>query len=200
MLRDQALVASGLFVEQVGGPSVKPYQPDGLWEEVATIKVYDQDHGEKLYRRSLYTFWKRTVAPPSMMTLDASSRESCSVRAVRTNTPLQALTLLNETGYVETARKLAERVLREGGSTPAERLTLAFRLTTSRTPMAAELQVLVEGLEYQRERYLADASAADKLLAVGESPRDPSFSPSELAAYTAMVGLLLNLDETVTKQ
>jgi len=200
VLRDQALAAGGLLVEQLGGPSVKPYQPEGLWEEVATTKVYDQDHGEKLYRRSLYTFWKRTVAPPSMMNFDAASRESCSVRAVRTNTPLQALTLLNETGYVEAARKLAERVMREAGEHPDERITLAFRLATSRRPSAAELRVLREGLEYQRERYCDDPDAALKLLSVGESPRDVSLPASELAAYTTLAGLILNLDETVTKQ
>src|SRR6185437_2351509 len=125
MIRDQALAASGLLVERVGGPSVKPYQPGDLWKELASVE-YVQDYGEKLYRRSLYTFWKRTVAPPTMIAFDAAGRETCTVRQTRTNTPLQALTLMNDVTYVEASRVLAERLLKEGHATPEQRLTRMF--------------------------------------------------------------------------
>ena len=133
-VRDQALAVSGLLVEKIGGPSVKPYQPAGLWKELAGGEDYKQDHGEKLYRRSLYTFWKRAAPPPGMMTFDAAGREACVVRETRTNTPLQALNLLNDVTYVEAARVLAQRVLREAGPKAVDRLTLGFRLVTSRMP------------------------------------------------------------------
>jgi len=135
MLRDQALAVSGLLVERLGGPSVKPYQPPGLWEEIAMGKPrYNQSKGEGLYRRSLYTFWKRTSPPPSLTTFDAPDREKCTVGRERTNTPLQALVLMNDPTYVEAARKLAERMIKEGGAAPAERVAFAFRLATARMP------------------------------------------------------------------
>jgi hypothetical protein len=134
MIRDQALAVSGLLVERLGGPSVKPYQPAGLVKEATGTEDYQQDHGPNLYRRSLYTYFKRTVAPPTMMTFDAAGRETCSVRETRTNTPLQALALMNEVTFVETARVLAQRIMREGGTTPEERIILAFRLVTARRP------------------------------------------------------------------
>jgi hypothetical protein len=198
-VRDQALAASGLLVEHVGGPSVKPYQPAALWKELAGV-TYERDHGPSLYRRSLYTFWKRTVAPPEMITFDAAGRETCVVRDTRTNTPLQALTLLNDVTFVEAARVLAQRVLREGGATPEERITLAFRLATGRRPSAAELKVLVTDLAGHREEYRADPKAAARLLGVGDFPRDERLDVSELAAYTAVASLILNLDETITKE
>jgi hypothetical protein len=198
-IRDQALFASGLLVEKVGGPSVKPYQPAGLWKELADTD-YVPDRGANLYRRSLYTFWKRTVAPPAMVTFDASPRETCVVRETRTNTPLQALTLMNEVAFVEASRMLAQRAMKEGGPTPEERIALAFRLCTSRTPRPAERKVLLEDFGHQLTHYRQDRPAALKLLDVGEAPRDGGLDPCELAAYTAVANLILNLDEVVTKE
>ncbi len=199
MIRDQALAASGLLVERLGGPSVRPYQPPDLWKDL-TEDRYVQDKGDKLYRRSLYTFWKRTIAPPAMLTFDAAGRETCVVRVSRTNTPLQALNLMNDVTYVEASRVLAERVLREGGETAESRLTLAFRLATARAPRPEELRILRAGLEEHRARYRADRAAALKLVSAGESRRDERLDEAELAAYTAVASLILNLDETITKE
>jgi hypothetical protein len=198
-IRDQALFASGLLVEQLGGPSVKPYQPDGLWKELADSD-YVADTGPSLYRRSLYTFWKRTVAPPSMITFDAAGRETCIVRETRTNTPLQALNLMNDVTYVEAGRALAQRVLREGGATPEDRITLAFRLVLSRPPRPAEKKVLLAGLTEHLETYRQDRAAAQKLIRAGTSRPDEKLDVPELAAYTAVASLILNLDEAVTKE
>jgi mono/diheme cytochrome c family protein len=198
-IRDQALAVSGLLAERVGGPSVKPYQPAGLWRELADTE-YVRARGPDLYRRSLYTFWKRTVAPPAMVTFDAAGREACTVRRARTNTPLQALTLMNDVTYVEAARVLAQRVMREGGPTAAGRLALAFQLATARRPRPAELRVLVGNFEDHLARYRGDRDAARKLLTAGEAPRDERLDPCELAAYTATASLVLNLDEVVTKE
>jgi hypothetical protein len=199
-IRDQALAAGGLLVAKVGGPSVKPYQPEGLVKELTGTEDYQQDHGENLYRRSLYTFWKRTVAPPAMVTFDAAGRETCVVRETRTNTPLQALTLMNDVAFVEAARNLAQRVLVEAGGTPEERLTLAFRLVLARRPGAAELRVLREGLERHLADYRKDRAAARKLVSQGESRPDGKLDVAELAAYTTVAGLILNLDEAITKE
>jgi hypothetical protein len=199
MIRDQALAVSGLLAERLGGPSVKPYQPAALWKELADAD-YVPDKGVNLYRRSLYTFWKRTVAPPSMMTFDAAGRETCIVRETRTNTPLQALTLMNEVTYVEAARVLAQRILTEGGPTPEARITLAFRLATGRRPSPAEVKILCDGLRQYLDRYRADRKAALELVSVGEFPHDPKLVVGELAAYTAVANLILNLDETITKE
>ena len=199
MVRDQALVASGLLVESLGGPSVKPYQPEGLWEEVSDTK-YEQDHGDKLYRRSLYTYWKRTAAPPTMMTFDASARETCTVRESRTNTPLQALALMNDVTFVEASRKLAERMMTESAPEPEHRIAYGFRLATSRLPGAEERAVLLEGFRRHLADYRNDPSAAEQLLSAGESPRDKTLDTGELAAYTAIANLILNLDEVITKQ
>jgi hypothetical protein len=199
MLRDQALFDGRLLVEHLGGPSVKPYQPKGLWEELAGIS-YKQDQGEDLYRRSLYTFWKRTVAPPSMMTFDATAREACTVNRSRTNTPLQALTLMNDVTFVEASRSLAERVLREGGATPEERLAWAFRVATARAPRSAELNVLRAGLEHHLAHYRRDRAAAAELVRQGESKPGPRLDLAELAAYTTVMGLILNLDEVLSRE
>jgi mono/diheme cytochrome c family protein len=198
-IRDQALFAAGLLAERLGGPSVKPYQPAGLWNELADTE-YVPDHGEGLYRRSLYTFWKRTVAPPAMVTFDAPLRETCVVRETRTNTPLQALTLMNDVTFVEAARCLAQRVMRAGGPTPEAQITLAFRLAAGRRPRPTELQVLLDALAYHRSHYRQDRPAAVRLLGIGEAPRDPRLDPCELAATAAVCSLILNLDEVVTKQ
>jgi len=199
MIRDQALAVAGLLVGKVGGPSVKPYQPDGLYKELTDVE-YKPDSGAALYRRSMYTYWKRTIAPPSMMTFDAAGREMCMVRETRTNTPLQALTLMNDVTFVEASRRLAQRVMHEAGASPEDRLTYAFRLVTSRQPRSAELEILVRNFARQLSRFRKQPAAATDLLKIGESPCDEKLSAAELAAYTAVAGLVLNLDETVTKE
>ncbi|MGE3819951.1 MAG: DUF1553 domain-containing protein [Isosphaeraceae bacterium] len=199
MIRDGALAAAGLLVERVGGPSVKPYQPAGLWKELSDTD-YPQDHGPDLYRRSLYTFWKRTVPPPVMATFDAPGREACSVRLVRTDTPLQALTMMNDVTFVEAARGLAARAIREGGGTDEGRLSLAFRLATARRPEPQELRVLRNALHAHRDHFRTRLPAARELLAVGESPRDEALDPVEHAAHTAVANLILSLDETITRE
>lgn len=199
MIRDQALAASGLLVERLGGPSVKPYQPEGLWNELSDTE-YVQDHGENLYRRSLYTFWKRTIAPPTMATFDAAGREACTVRETRTNTPLQALVLLNETTFVEAARVLAQRVLCECGPDPRERAERAFRLVLARKPRGQELGILLRFVSRQLERFRAAPHAAAALVSVGEAPRPETLDTCELAAYTTLANLILNLDEAITKE
>jgi hypothetical protein len=198
-IRDQALFISGLFVPKIGGPSVKPYQPPGLWNDLADIP-YVPDKGENLYRRSLYTFWKRTIAPPALATFDAAGRESCIVRQTRTNTPLQALNLLNDVTYVEAARVLAERMMQHGGRTPAERIDFAFRLATARRPQFQELQILTAGFETHLARYRREPKAALKAVSIGEWPRSDKMDIAELAAYAAVAGVIFNLDETITKQ
>jgi hypothetical protein len=200
MIRDQALFVSGLLVERVSGPSVKPYQPPGLVKELHGTDDEPRDHGPNLYRRSLYTFWKRTVAPPTLMTFDAANRETCVVRESRTNTPLQALNLMNDVTFVEAARVLAQRVMSEGGTSITGRVEHAFRLATGRLPTNRERQILIADLEHHRKRYEADPTAARQLLSAGEYPRDHNLDVRELAAYTALANLLLNLDEVITKE
>jgi hypothetical protein len=200
MIRDQALAASELLVERIGGPSVRPYQPAGLWKELTGTEDYRPDTGPSLYRRSVYTFWKRTVAPPSMVTFDAAGRETCSVREVRTNTPLQALNLLNDVTFVEAARVLAERVLAEGGPRAESRIKQAMRLVLARPPSPREQKVLIEGLRAHRARYDHDPDAARQLITIGAEPPSEAVDPRELAAYTALANLILNLDETITKE
>ena len=184
MLRDQAFFASGLLVEAVGGPSVKPPQPPGLWEAVAYTDSdtahFTADKGsQKVHRRSLYTFWKRTSPPPQMTTFDAPSREACLVRRERTNTPLQALVVLNEPQFVEAARASAERTLHEGGSTTEDRLTYMFRLVVARYPDAKELAELGSAFKDLNAHYSKDESAAKQLIATGEARVDPAINPSE---------------------
>jgi mono/diheme cytochrome c family protein len=201
-IRDLALATSGLLVEQIGGPSVKPYQPPGLWKDVAypdsDTQVFRRDDGEALYRRSLYTYWKRTSPPPSLAIFDAPSRETCTVRRPRTNTPLQALVLMNDTQFVEAARMLAQRTMLEAGPRPADRIEHAFRTVLSRRPDAGELEVLLECYERQLEAYRSDPEAAAALLAIGEADADPTLAAEELAAWTTVASVLLNLDETIT--
>jgi hypothetical protein len=206
-IRDQALAVSGLLNGKIGGKSVSPYQPPGLWEELMsradganwTAQSYTQSHGPDLYRRTMYTFWKRTCPPPTLATFDAPDRETCTVRRARTNTPLQALILLNDPTYVEASRKLAERMLVEGGRTADERIAFAFRLATARQPTAKELAVLHKILDRQIAVYNKDHEGAKKLLSVGESPRNEKLDIAELAAWTTVASVILNLDETVTK-
>ena len=202
MIRDQALFVSGLLVERLGGPSVKPYQPEGLYKDMAFAGLtgYVRDKGEGLWRRSLYTYWKRTVLAPNMQVFDATAREYCRVRASSTNTPLQSLNLMNDMTYVEAARMLAQRMLTQGGTTQPERMTWAFRAVTSRQPTERELQVQLRNLKAQLEYFNRNPQEAARLLSVGEKRNDEKLNPSELAAYTATASLMLNLDEVITKQ
>jgi hypothetical protein len=193
VVRDQALAASGLLVERLGGPSVRPYQPEGLWKEIATDTQYEQGKGADLYRRSLYTYWKRTVVPPTMSTFDAPGREACTVRETRTNTPLQALALMNDVTYVEAARALAERMIKEG-------IARGFRRVTARPPTADEEKILRRTLEANLEQFRKNPEAARKLVSAGESKPDPKCDVAELAAMTTVASLILNLDETITKE
>jgi hypothetical protein len=199
MIRDQALNLGGLLVERPGGPSVKPYQPPGLWNELADAD-YVQDHGPDLYRRGLYTFWKRTAPPPSMVAFDAPGRETCVVREVRTDTPLQALNVLNDVTYVEAARGFTERIMKEVGPSPSTRVAAAFRAATGRRPRPEEAVILLDGLADHLERFRRDPPAAAALIQAGESHPDPRLDPCELAAYTATAQLILNLDETITRE
>jgi hypothetical protein len=204
MVRDQALFAGGLLVETVGGPSVKPPQPSGLWEAVAytdsNTAHFAADTGvEKIHRRSFYTFWKRTAPPPQMTTFDAPSRESCQVRRERTNTPLQALLLMNEPQFIEAARALAERTLHEGGSTADDRLTYMFRLVTARTPEPKDFAELSSALKDLTAHYAKEPEAAKQLISAGATKPDAHFSASELAAWTMVGNVILNLDEAITK-
>ena len=200
VLRDQALAISGLLVEKAGGPSVKPYQPTGLWTELAGGKEYPQDHGDKLYRRSLYTFWKRAVPPPAMLNFDSAGREACTVRETRTNTPLQALNLMNDVTFVESSRMMAERMMNEGGSTPAERVAYGYRLATAREPGDRRTEILVDGFHHHLDNFESDRKAALALVTQGEHPRSQELNIAELASYTTVASLILNLDETITKE
>jgi hypothetical protein len=200
-IRDGALAASGLLVRRIGGPSVYPYQPPGLWEELATrnATTYVQGNGEDLYRRSLYTVWKRTTPPPAAVSFDAAERLFCAVRRQRTSTPLQALVLMNDPQYLEAARMLAERMMTEVG-TPEERVTHGFRLATSRRPAAGELKLLTDLYEEQHARFASDRKSALALLAVGEHARDRRLDAAELASYAVVASTLLNMDEAITKR
>lgn len=203
LIRDQALAASGLLVEKLGGPSVRPYMPEGVWDETSRygdLRNYKADAGDGLYRRSLYTIWKRTAAPPTMSIFDSPSREICTVKRSRTDTPLQALSLLNEVTFIEAARALAQKMIAEGGATPEERITWGFRRAAARPPTSAELRVLSEGLTTRLARYQQNPSAAAELIAVGASKPGANIPAPELAAYTLTANILLNLDEVVTRE
>lgn len=202
-IRDHALSISGLLSKKQGGPSVKPYQPQGLWLQVASgnqsLRKYIQDHEEDLYRRSLYTFWKRTIPPPSMTVFDAPSREQCSIQRRTTSTPMQALVLLNDPQFTEASRILAQRMVEEGGEQAEDRITYAFRWATSRPPKDKELNVLMDLLSAEREAFTADQVAAENLLAIGESPIPGTLDLAELAAYSIVANAILNLTETIQK-
>ncbi len=203
VLRDQALFVSGLLVSEIGGKGVNPYQPPNIWEPVgfgnSNTRNYKQGTGQDLYRRSLYTFIKRTAPPPFLSSFDAPNREqSCTARG-RSNTPLQALQLMNDVQHVEAARNFAQRILKEGGATADQRIKWAWRVVTSRWPEADELQVAGNALAQHLNRYQSDEAAAKELISYGESPADETVNPAELAAYTLVANLILNLDETVSK-
>lgn len=197
-VRDSVLFASGLLHEKIGGPSVKPYMPPAIWSSISSAK-YKQDKGDNLYRRSLYTYWRRTIPPPTMMTFNAAARETCIVRTDQTTTPLQALTMMNNIVFVEAARHLAERMMKLSDASPSERLAAAFRMTTSREPTVGELKVLLEDLKAYRQDFAQQPEAAKKLLATGEKPNDASLNRDELAAYTLVANTILNLDEAISE-
>jgi Protein of unknown function (DUF1553)/Protein of unknown function (DUF1549)/Planctomycete cytochrome C len=205
VIRDQALSASGLLVSRLGGPAVKPYHPPGLYEQVVAQRdnpqaTYKQGQGEDLHRRSLYTYWKRSVPHPSMMIFDVPFREVCSMRRSRSNTPLQALNLMNDPTYVEASRFLAQRMIQEGGESTESRITYGFRLLLARTPSSQELKILMDAVERTRIDFDQDNEAASQLLSVGESKHSEAISNAELAVYTSLASTLLNLDETITRE
>ncbi len=200
MLRDQALAVSGLLTEKLGGPSVKPYQPEGLWAVAMGSPHYDQSRGPDLYRRSLYTFWKRTVPHPAMVTFDAAERNVCIVRRQSTSTPLQALALLNDPQIVEAARFLGQRMLKEAGKTAREQVAWVFRTVTGRNATDKEVAILARLLAEQKELFKADPKAAMKLLAVGDGKNDAKLNPVELAAGTMLALAVLNHDEAVMRR
>ncbi len=200
VVRDEALAVSGLLKEQVGGPSVKPYQPAGLWQELGDGEGYVQSKGSDLYRRSLYTYWRRTTPPPFMTNFDAPNREVCTVYENRTNSPLQALDLMNDVTFLEASRKLAERMIVEGGSRVDDRLAYGVKLLLARPPRAAEAPILRAALESAQARYEADPAAASAFLKQGESPLRADLKSSDLAAYTVVASLLLNMDAAISKE
>ncbi len=202
-LRDQALFVAGLLVERLGGPSVKPYQPEGLWQEVAmpqsNTREYLRGSGDELWRRSLYTYWKRACPPPSLLTLDAPTREFCTIRRASTNTPLQALVLWNDEQFVEAARSLAARVLAEPAADDGARLASLFLRCAARMPEADELALLRAALADFRARYAAAPEDAQRLIEVGESMPPAGLEPAELAAWTMLANAVLNLDAVLTR-
>jgi hypothetical protein len=205
MIRDNALAAAGLLKERIGGPSVFPYQPAGLWEETSfgdgfSAQSYTPSHGDDLYRRTMYTFWKRTSPPPSLIAFDAPDREKCTARRSVTNTPLQALVLMNDPTYVEAARALAQRMLEEAPRNDARRIEWGFRLAAGRRPSAREVRLLRDLEIKEIAEYKASPERARQLLSVGESKPDPRLKPFELAAWTTVASAILNLDETITKE
>jgi hypothetical protein len=202
-IRDNALFVSGLINVTMGGKGVKPYQPPNIWEPVGFVgsntRFYTQDHGDALHRRSIYTFIKRTAPPPFMANFDAPSREATCTRRERSNTPLQALELMNDVQHVEAARALAERMIMQGGSTPTDRIEFAYKTVLARSPEAEERQIVESQLASHMERYAKDADAAKKLISHGESKPDAKIAAPELAAYTLVANTILNLDETLTR-
>ena len=202
-IRDQALAVSGLLVDKVGGPSVYPYQPAGLWLELnnrpGLSKEYKPGQGNALYRRGMYTFWKRTVLSPMLKTFDAPGREFCTVRRSRTNTPLQALLLLQGPQFVEAARQLSARMMIEGGESPESRISLGFELVTARQPNPQELKIMTQLYQERLRQFQQNQETALNMLNVGESPRDTRLDVAEHAAWMAIARLLLNLDETINK-
>jgi hypothetical protein len=200
MIRDNALSVSGLLVDRLGGPSVKPYQPAGYYAHLNfPRRTYPQDHGENLYRRGLYTHWQRTFLHPSLLAFDAPTREECTVQRPRSNTPLQSLVLLNDPTYVEAARVFATRMIREGGDTAPGRIAFAFDQALGRAPRPAEVETLERLVGRQREHFSRNPDAAQKLLAVGEWPVPQAITPAELAAWTTVARTILNLHEFITR-
>jgi hypothetical protein len=200
-IRDQALAVSGLLVESMGGKGVRPYQPANIWEPVAFVgsntRFYQQDTGSSLYRRSVYTFLKRTAPPPFMVNFDAPSREESCMRRERSNTPLQALQLLNDVQFVEAGRALGTRILAEGGPTDEQRIEYGFRLVLGRRPEPGEVTAVKSALKQHRLSFQERAEAAGALVRVGQMAFKPGLPEAEAAAWTLVGNLLLNLDETL---
>lgn len=208
LIRDQVLATSGLFVDTIGGASVKPYQPAGIWEEMSidpdgnsgfSAQKYVQDHGDKLYRRSMYTFWKRTVPPPSMQTLDAPEREFCIVRRQQTNTPLQALVSMNDTGFVEAYRIFAEKLVKSGGSAPRDKVNFLYQTVLYRDAKEPEAKLLTSLFSDRLKEYKAKPGKSLKLLKIGEKMRDEKLDPDEVAAWAQVIGVVMNLDEVLCR-
>jgi hypothetical protein len=200
MLRDQALFVSGLLVEKQGGPSVYPYQPEGLWNEAMGRPGYPRSKGPDLYRRGLYTFWKRTAPPPNMTNFDAADRSVCSARRQSTSTPLQALNLLNDPTFVEAARFLGQRMLKEGGKTRGDQAAWAFRLVTTRAATEKEAAIFAKLFDEEATMFAANSKDAEKLLAVGDSKNDVGLNKTELAAATSVALTILNHDAAVMRR
>ena len=203
VIRDQVLSVSGLLIGKIGGKSVKPYQPEGLWKPVgfggSNTAIFRQDSGDALFRRSMYTFWKRTSPPPSMAIFDAPDRETCQVRRTRTNTPLQALVLLNDVQFIEAARRFAEKVIADGGDSVESRVNYVYRSVLARQPTQKELEIVSGLFNEHFEEFQTDPEAAKQLLSLGESGRNEELNSTELGAWTMIVHLVFNLSETVTK-
>jgi len=204
MIRDQALFASGLLTQQIGGPSVFPYQPDGIWEDLnappSHAETYTQSTGAGLYRKSLYTYWRRAALHPALSIFDAPSRDACAVRREATNTPLQALALMHDPTYIEAARHMAQLVLHRAPDSVSAQITLAFRRTLSRLPTDSELALLTQLYQQRLTRYEADPDAAARLLAVGDSPADADLSANQTAAMADVALAIFNLSETITRK
>ena len=197
-IRDSALVSAGLLVPEIGGPSVRPYMPPRIWRSISN-NTYKQDKGDKLYRRSLYTYWRRTIPPPTMLTFNAAEREVCIVRKDQTITPLQALTLMNNVTFVESARHLAERILKQSDlANEEERITYAFKAILSRPPLSRELALLKEDFLHHEEIFSKNPQAVGQLLKVGEKPNDPKLPSATLAAYAMVASTIFNLDEAIS--
>jgi hypothetical protein len=200
MIRDNALAVSGLLVPKIGGPSVKPYQPAGYWQYLNFPKrEWENDKGESQYRRGLYTYWQRTFLHPSLAAFDAPSREECTVDRPRSNTPQQALVLLNDPTYVEAARALAVRILQRGEQAAEQRLSHAFEQVLARQPRGEETTELLALYKKHRQEFAADKQAADQFLAVGDFKAPAGLDAAELAAWTSVSRVLLNLHETITR-
>jgi hypothetical protein len=203
MVRDYALAASGLLVSKIGGPSVKPYQPDGVWEAVAMLesntKVYKRDSGENLYRRSMYTFWKRSAPPASMDIFNAPTREACCVRRERTNTPLQALATLNDVQGLEAARVLAQLAIKQGGEKPEGRIEYLGKRLLARPFTPDEAKIIHTSLQDLQGYYDSHPEDAKKVVTVGESKPDAAMPPNILASWTMLANQLMNLDEVLNK-
>jgi hypothetical protein len=200
LIRDQALYVAGFLVPEIGGPSAKPYQPAGYWENLNfPMRTYQEDRGPGQYRRGLYTWWQRTFLHPSLLAFDAPSREECCAERTRSNIPQQALVLLNDPSYVEAARGFASRMLRHGGETVSSRIAWGYQQLLQRSPTSEELVTLEQLLTRHRERYASEPAAATELLSTGLAPPPKDMDAVELAAWTHVARVLLSLHETITR-